>query len=197
MSGHGSKGEKEMKWIFFDINKDVTEMFTKYLGKQGEVITGSFKDIKCDAIVSPANSFGFMDGGIDYAYSEFFGWDLSERLQAKIKVKWDGELPVGCAELVETNHKDIPYLIAAPTMRVPLNIQNTTNVYLTMKAIVRMANGLDVVSKDIKTIAVPGLGTGVGGVVPERMAWLMLKAMEETPFPSSLSWAAQRHRDLM
>lgn len=26
--------------------------------------------------VSPANSFGFMDGGIDMVYSLHFGWDL-------------------------------------------------------------------------------------------------------------------------
>lgn len=26
--------------------------------------------------VSPANSFGFMDGGIDMAYSLHFGWQL-------------------------------------------------------------------------------------------------------------------------
>lgn len=29
--------------------------------------------IECDAIVSPADSFGFMDGGLDYALSERFG----------------------------------------------------------------------------------------------------------------------------
>ena len=26
--------------------------------------------------VSPANSFGFMDGGIDMAYSLHFGWQM-------------------------------------------------------------------------------------------------------------------------
>lgn len=29
----------------------------------------------CDK-VSPANSFGFMDGGIDMAYSVHFGWQM-------------------------------------------------------------------------------------------------------------------------
>ena len=29
-----------------------------------------------DAIVSPANSFGFMDGGIDMVYSKRFGWQM-------------------------------------------------------------------------------------------------------------------------
>ena len=53
--------------------------------KQGDITT-----IKCDAIVSPANSFGFMDGGLDYALSERFGWNLERRLQQQIK-----ELPEG------------------------------------------------------------------------------------------------------
>ena len=35
---------------------------------------GSILDVDCDAVVSPANSFGFMDGGIDMAYSQHFGW---------------------------------------------------------------------------------------------------------------------------
>jgi hypothetical protein len=26
---------------------------------------GSILDVECDAVVSPANSFGFMDGGVD------------------------------------------------------------------------------------------------------------------------------------
>jgi hypothetical protein len=32
---------------------------------------GSILDLSCDAIVSPANSFGFMDGGIDVLYMNF------------------------------------------------------------------------------------------------------------------------------
>ena len=37
---------------------------------------GSLFDLSCDAVVSPANSFGFMDGGIDMLYSQFFGWHV-------------------------------------------------------------------------------------------------------------------------
>ena len=50
-----------------------------------EVSNGDLTQAICDAIVSPANSFGFMDGGIDYAISERFGWDLQLELQNKIK----------------------------------------------------------------------------------------------------------------
>ena len=33
---------------------------------------GSIFDVACDAVVSPANSFGFMDGGIDALYVDRF-----------------------------------------------------------------------------------------------------------------------------
>ena len=37
---------------------------------------GSIFEVECDALVSPANSFGFMDGSLDFAISEFFGWHV-------------------------------------------------------------------------------------------------------------------------
>ena len=49
---------------FFDGVEDVT------------IIHGSIlDDPKWDAFVSPANSFGFMNGGVDLAYSDHYGWD--------------------------------------------------------------------------------------------------------------------------
>jgi hypothetical protein len=47
--------------------------------------TGSISEAKCDAVVSPANSFGFMDGGIDMAYSRYFGWHVQDCVQDAIK----------------------------------------------------------------------------------------------------------------
>lgn len=37
------------------------------------IIQDDINTIDCNAIVSPANSFGFMDGGIDYYISECTG----------------------------------------------------------------------------------------------------------------------------
>lgn len=34
---------------------------------------GDILEVACEAVVSPANSFGFMDGGIDAQYLDFFG----------------------------------------------------------------------------------------------------------------------------
>ena len=39
---------------------------------EGDILEGQF-----DAVVSPANSFGFMDGGIDLAYRRYFGLEGS------------------------------------------------------------------------------------------------------------------------
>jgi len=56
------------------------------------VYQGSIFDEPADAIVSPANSFGFMDGGIDRLYLERFGQSLQDRVQAQIRQ----DLPENC-----------------------------------------------------------------------------------------------------
>src|SRR5690242_11523848 len=78
-----------------------------------------------DAIVSPANSFGFMDGGIDLVYSRRFGWALEERPRTLLRANHDGELPVGQAVIVETGDPAFPLLVSAPTMRVPMDVSQT------------------------------------------------------------------------
>src|SRR5437868_2455500 len=105
-----------------------------------EASCGDIFDVQADAIVSPANSFGFMDGGIDLAYSRRFGWELQARLQALLREEYDGELLVGQAVLLETHDDTIPYLISAPTMRVPMNVAGTVNAYLAFRAVLRVVN---------------------------------------------------------
>ncbi len=126
------------------------------------IIEGDICNIECDAIISPANSFGFMDGGLDYALSEKFGWDLQKRLQKIIGKRPVQELLVGEALIISTGSKDIPWLISAPTMRVPMQVKRSINPYLAMKAILSEVL-LHKELPEIETIAVPGLGTGVGG----------------------------------
>jgi len=115
-----------------------------------------------DAIVSPANSFGYMDGGIDFVYSKFFGWKLDEKLREILWQEHNGELLVGQAVVVdirEVNPKTpIPYLISAPTMRVPMEITHTVNAYLAFVAALRVADK----HPNINSILCPGLGTAIG-----------------------------------
>src|SRR5258708_780852 len=83
---------------------------------------GSILDVTCEALVSPANSFGFMDGGVDAHYRRHFGSQIQERVRTMIQERHKGELVVGNADIVETGHAKIPYLIVAPTMRVPMKL---------------------------------------------------------------------------
>lgn len=119
-----------------------------------------------DAILSPANSFGFMDGGIDLLYSNFFGWSFQDRLQKSIREEHAGEVPIGCAVVVPTDHDRIPVLVSAPTMRVPGDISDTVNVYLAFRAALLAVRG----STRIKSLLSPALGTGIGGMSARRAA---------------------------
>ena len=87
-----------------DIDPDVVNAWRKYFRgvtnvsiSLGDIFEGS-----ADAIVSPANSFGYMDGGIDLVYLHRFGWELQTRLQTHLRDEHDGELPVGQATIIET-----------------------------------------------------------------------------------------------
>src|SRR5262249_29856597 len=95
-----------------------------------EAIVGDYFQRPADALVSPANSFGIMDGGIDLAIRDQVGLEVERRVQQAIVEKHHGEMPVGCAEIVETGDERWRYLIAAPTMRVPESVAFTINPYL-------------------------------------------------------------------
>jgi O-acetyl-ADP-ribose deacetylase (regulator of RNase III) len=136
-----------------------------------QISQGDILEASADAIVSPANSFGYMDGGIDLVYSNFFGWDLEERLKHLLVDRHYGELPVGQAVIVATNHQSIPFLISAPTMRVPSSIAKTVNAYLAFRAaLMAVLAHNEREQAPIRSVLVPGLGTGVGGMPPPRAA---------------------------
>jgi len=156
-----------------DINSSVTAAWeTEFADASDvEVSCGDIFDVKADAIVSPANSFGYMDGGVDLVYSRFFGWELQTKLQAILAENHFGELPVGQAVMVPTGHPSIPFLVSAPTMRVPASIARTVNVYLAFRAaLIAVIEHNANASAPIDFLLVPGLGTGVGEVPPERAA---------------------------
>ena len=58
---------------------------------------GSILEAGADAVVSPANSFGFMDGGLDALYLDHFPGDIQMRVRRQIYDHHTGELLVGTA----------------------------------------------------------------------------------------------------
>jgi hypothetical protein len=114
--------QSKLKLILTATESGLAEAWKKFCGDLEfvQIHEGSILDVSCDAVVSPANSYGFMDGGIDARYTQRWGWGVQERLRKLIVEKHHGELVVGAAEIVETADLTKPYLIAAPTMRVPM-----------------------------------------------------------------------------
>ena len=157
-----------------------------------KISCGDIFDLEADAIVSPANSFGFMDGGIDLVYSEFFGWNLEKTLQENIQNMFYGEIPVGNATIIKTGNEKIKYLISAPTMRIPINVSNTVNAYLAFRASLIEVRKFNENNKEkISSILCPGLGTLTGRISPENCAIQMKYAYDliignKITFPNNL-----------
>jgi O-acetyl-ADP-ribose deacetylase (regulator of RNase III) len=176
-----------------------------------QIYRGSILELTCDAVVSPANSFGFMDGGLDALYTTHFGLAVQERVQRLIRDRHHGELLVGMADLIETGNTKIPYLISAPTMRVPMELKNSVNAYLAARAVLLLicegyfSEGKfrgEPIRKYIKAVALPGLGTGIGKIGFNTCAHQVRAAIEDVlinpkNFPKSWVNAHERHRKLV
>jgi O-acetyl-ADP-ribose deacetylase (regulator of RNase III) len=156
-----------------------------------EIVTGKFEQLSAyDCMVSAANSFGLMDGGVDAAITQFFGYELQEQVQKRIVDEFLGEQPVGTSIIVETNHPKHPFIAHTPTMRVPMDIAHTDHVYLAMWAMLLAVRQHNLKSeKRINIVACPGLGTATGHVPYRQAARQMALAYEHflNP-PSYLDW---------
>lgn len=162
------------------------------------VVHGCFEQLsEFDLMVSPANSFGLMDGGIDAAIIRYFGDELAVRVQVRILAEFWGEQPVGTCLIVETGNKQHPFLAHTPTMRVPMVVTGTDNVYSAMRAMLLAAYKHNATQeRQITKIACPGLGTGVGMMSPETAARQMAIAYKhflEPPTHAEWRDAIDRH----
>lgn len=148
------------------------------------VVEGDILSLDVMAVVSPANSYGYMDA----LYTRFFGPQLQQRLQRMIREQAAGELLVGQALLVETGHPPIPWCISAPTMRVPRALETAEPAYLATRAAVRCA-----LDAGLESVAIPGMGTGTGRLAPREaaaaMLWGIRDALYPPAFPASLAEA--------
>jgi len=148
------------------------------------------------ALVSPANSFGFMDGGIDLAYLKRFGAALERDVRAEIQARTRfGELLVGQATAVRIPEAAglTRILIVAPTMRVPLRITDPVDIYLATRAAVRCA-----LDHELSSLAMPGMGTGCGEVPPSIAAQAMMAGIRDSirggaPRPKTTEEASRAH----
>jgi O-acetyl-ADP-ribose deacetylase (regulator of RNase III) len=174
-----SLGENELRISICDQNKDVATIFAQIFKEEEriEILCGDLLNISADCIVSPANSFGDMGGGLDKAIDDFFSGKAQTYVQRHIQAEYFGELPVGVASVLSMDSKDYPFLIIAPTMRIPGNVGKSINAYLAMRAIlVAVIKHNRFSTPKIKHILMSSLCTGVGGMPYEEAGEQMLKA---------------------
>ena len=184
-----------LKIQLVDRNEGMCEAWQKEFNncKDVEIHCADIFSIKTDCIVSPANSFGFMNGGIDlYVENKY---EIQKALQNKIKTLEFGELLVGQTIMVQTKDPLMSFVLVAPTMRVPMIIKDTVNVYLASKAIFQRL-GTQI---DVRSVTIPGLGAGVGQVPYQYVAKQMKQAYEEIwnnkpKFPASWDEAQKNHQ---
>lgn len=131
------------------------------------------------AFVSPANSLGFMDGGIDDVLRQMFPWAPAGVKALICELGYTTRrgrpyLPVGtaCSQMLGRETA----LISAPTMFLPQDVSQTRNAYWAMMAVLVAATKLP---DDIHTVVVPSLCCGWGRMLPAAAAAQMREAYND------------------
>lgn len=168
-----------MKIRLIDYNRGMVEAWKRHFDgvEDIEIHQNSAFAVPTECIVSPANSFGFMDGGFDKVITDYLGVQTQANVQKVIREQYHGELLVGQALYVPTENALVPYCISAPTMRVPLHLgEQSVNAYLAARAIFILLKQSDL---PFSSVTIPGLGTGVGKIPYDNCAYQMRVAYDE------------------
>jgi O-acetyl-ADP-ribose deacetylase (regulator of RNase III) len=132
------------------------------------VIDGDITKLETDAIVNPANSHLIMGGGAAGAILRAGGNEVQKEALKKAPVA------IGNAVATTGGKLKAKYVIHAPTMTRPAMPTSQENARLATKAALETAHRLG-----IKSIALPGMGTGVGGLEPQTAADAMVSEIRK------------------
>lgn len=143
-----------------------------------EIIEGSMLDQHVSAWVTPTNAKASMDGGLDGVIKRQLGAQIEKKVQAEVKRKYGGTMPVGTATCVETGVDTPRFLISTPTMVGSSDdISASLNVALACCAAFQMVHMHNTEhGGQIRSIGLPGLGAATGRTPVEICADLMWTA---------------------
>ncbi len=127
------------------------------------VVQGSILEVDAEAIVNAANSLGIMGGGVAGVIRRAAGSEVEEEARKQAPI------PVGKAVLTSGGRTNFKGIIHAPTMPQPAMRIPAQNVALATKAALTLAG-----AQGFTSLAIPGMGTGVGGVGHAEAAKLMV-----------------------
>src|SRR5947209_15387276 len=85
--------------VLVDVNKKMIDAWQSVFEENPEVeiVHGSMLEQPVSAWVSPTNSKGSMDGGLDAVIKKHLGSKIEAKLQKEIQLRYGGSLPVGHA----------------------------------------------------------------------------------------------------
>ncbi len=136
---------------------------TEIIGLKGDITR-----LDVDAIVNPANSLMVMGGGVAGAIKRRGGKIIEE------EAKRHAPVPVGRAVVTSAGRLPARYVIHVPTMERPAMVIPVENAYKATRA--ALIKALDL---SLESIALPGMGTGVGGLSPREAGEAMARAIKE------------------
>jgi len=131
------------------------------------VVKGDITQVEADAIVNPSNSYGAMGGGVALAIKRSGGEEIEREAVAKAPI------PVGSAVVTTAGRLKARAVIHASTMQRPAQRVSEEEVRLATRAALHEAS-----KHGFRSIAFPGMGTGVGGVPKEEAARAMLEEIK-------------------
>jgi len=143
---------------------------------QIHIAKADITDMAVDAIVNPANSLGIMGGGVAGALSRKGGHSIQREAMSLAPIA------VGAAVVTNAGRLWAKYIIHAPTMEEPGTKVGVENARRAARAalIAAALRGFDV-------IAIPGLGTGLGGLDPAEAARAMVDELRAHRQPKPIT----------
>lgn len=146
---------------------------------------GDIRDIPIEnhCFVSPANSLGFMDGGIDLVLSR----EIMPGIERKVKkciqdlgiISSMGRpyLPIG--SVISVPHDLNTFLIVTPTMFLPHDVRGTENAYWSFYAALKMWRKLCIQKNKKFNLVVTSHCCGTGKMSGEESALQMKRAYDD------------------
>ncbi|MFI8339187.1 ADP-ribosyltransferase domain-containing protein [Streptomyces sp. NPDC085639] len=172
-----SSAPPALRVVLTDVNEHVVQAWrAAFAGTPGiEIRRGSILDEDVDAWVTPTNSRGRMDGGVDAVIKRYLGSGIQVRVQRAIRDRFAGAMPVGSAVCVPSGAAVPRFLISTPTM-----VQSSQNVSATLNVALACAAAFQAVHRQnrkapgsIRSVALVGMGAQTGRVPARVCANLM------------------------
>tara|TARA_Y100000310_G_C20585272_1_gene765063 strand:- start:714 stop:1211 length:498 start_codon:yes stop_codon:yes gene_type:complete len=136
-----------------------------------KIVEDDITQVDVDAVVNPANSYGYMGGGVAGALKKEGGVEIETEAASHAPIM------IGDAVLTTGGKLACRQVIHAPTMEQPGGSSILAHVSEALNAALQKAE-----EEGFERIAIPGMGTGVGGLPKDKVAEAMIDVLVNFDF---------------